>query len=109
MSKTLFITALGASVLLFAGCKKKPDVAVSGGETVAITPDNAGENVTGFTKAEYMKACQQAMTETQCNCFVDFYDSIGLKVTELGDSAKIQAKMASLSPEKAAEAAKCMN
>jgi len=108
MSKTLIITALGASVLLLAGCKKKPVVEVTDTEAVTITPANAGETVTGFTKEQYMTACQQAMTEAQCECYIDFYKTIGLDVTELGDSAKVQAAVAK-NADKAAEMAKCMN
>lgn len=112
MTKTLLITALGASVLLLAGCKKKPDVKVTKTETVTIAPADTAvadttENVTGFTKAQYMTACQQAMTETQCECYVDFYKSIGLKVTDLGDSAKVTAAVTK-NADKAAEMAKCM-
>jgi len=48
------------------------------------------------------------MTETQCNCFVDFYQGIGLKVTQLGDSAAVQAAMKDLTPAQMTEMSTCM-
>jgi|GEM_PF-2473509 len=108
MSKKLILTALGASILLLAGCKAKPDAGTPASDSVTVTTDVSGGDASGFTKAQYMDACQKSMTETQCNCFVDFYQGIGLKVTQLGDSAVVQAAMKNLTPAQMTEMSTCM-
>lgn len=112
MKKLMLITAMSVSLLAIGGCKgKKAETPVTTEkavervvESTQVTPDV----VKGYTKADYMKACQQAMTETQCECYVDFYKSLGVEVTDLGDAAKVQAAVTNMKPEKAMEMQKCM-
>lgn len=113
MKHLMLITALAVVTLAMTGCKAKTadsdTAAVETTETTkAVEKAAKTAKVTGYSKADFMKACEISMTEAQCGCFVDFYKSIGLEVTELGDQAKIQAAVTKMKPEQAMEMQKCM-
>ena len=113
MKNFMLMTALAVGTLAMTGCKAKTaDTDTATVETTVTT--KAAEKavdtpkVTGYSKADFMKSCELSMTDAQCGCFVDFYKSIGLKVTELGDQAKVQAAVKKMKPEQAMEMSKCM-
>lgn len=99
MKKFMVMTVMSVAALGLAACGGKDD-----GAKAAV--DN--NVVEGYTKADFMEACKAGMTETQCNCYVDFYGSIGLEVTDLGDQAKVQAAVTSLKPEQTMKMMECM-
>lgn len=113
MKNLLLMTALAVGTLAMTGCKAnsgdtdtakvEKTVTTKAAERTADAP-----KVTAYSKKDFMKACEMSMTEAQCGCFVDFYKSIGLEVTELGDQAKIQAAVTNMKPEQAMEMQKCM-
>ena len=92
-------------------------MACSGGDkTVEETSKEATKAVASkvtnhaasYSKADFMKACETGMTAAQCDCFVDFYKSIGLEVSDLGDQAKVTAAVTGLKPEETMKMAQCM-
>ena len=112
MNKLFKITAVSLAVIALAACGggDKSGDDTSGGESGKTTVETSGATSSSgkYSKADFMKACTTSMTETQCNCYVDFYKSIGLKVTELGDAEKVQSAMKGLKPEQAMAVAKCV-
>lgn len=113
MKNLMLITALAVGTLAMTGCKAKTadtDTATTEKTVTTKAVEKAAKTakVTGYSKADFMKSCEVSMTEAQCGCFVDFYKSIGLKVTELGDQAKVQAAVTKMKPEQAMEMQKCM-
>ena len=110
MKNLMLMTALAVGTLAMTGCKAKTaDTDSATTETTkAVEKAAKTTKVTGYSKADFMKSCEISMTKAQCGCFVDFYKSIGLKVTELGDQAKVQAAVTKMKPEQAMEMQKCM-
>lgn len=111
MKKILMMAVTGLAVVSLAACGAKDDVSAAAGTAKAKVESTAAAGkkaVAGYSKADFMKACETSMTAAQCNCYVDFYKSIGLKVKDLGDQEKVTAAMTSLKPADAMKAAKCM-
>ena len=111
MNKILMIAVTGLTVISLAACGAKDDIGAAAGSSKAKAKSTAAAGkkvVAGYSKADFMQACETSMTAAQCSCYVDFYKSIGIKVTDLGDQEKITAAMTSLKPEDAMKAAKCM-
>ncbi len=107
MNKFLKITAVGIAVIALAACGGG-DKGDSGSSGKAAAETSSASSTSGYSKADFMKACTTSMTETQCNCYVDFYQSIGLDISDLGDSDKVQAAMKDLKPKQAMKVAKCV-
>ena len=106
MNKFLKITAISFAVIALAACGGGDKGDGASGKAAAET-SSASSN-SGYSKADFMKACTTSMTETQCDCYVDFYQSIGLNISDLGDSDKVQAAMKNLKPKQAMKVAKCV-
>jgi len=109
----LILTTMLVGTFAFTACQAKTSEtstdAPVGVKVEKMSSDTMAEpKVTTYTKAQYMEACEVAMTTAQCECYVDFYKSIGLKVTELGDAKKVQEAVIKMDPSKAADMAKCM-
>lgn len=116
MKKFTTLLVAGAMIVSLAACGGKSDAekAVSKAEAKVETTMKKADakakemGTVKYSKADFMKACEMGMTEAQCNCYVDFYASIGLKVEDLGDQAKVTKAVTGLKPEQAMEMAKCM-
>lgn len=102
---------MGLTAVSLVACGAKDDASklTDKAKTKVKTTADAGKNaVKGYSKADFMKACETSMTTVQCDCYVDFYKSIGLEVKDLGDQAKVASAMQSLKPKDAMKVAKCV-
>ena len=108
MNKFLKITAVSLAVIALSACGGGDKDGGESGKASTKAPAATSSSAGKYSKADFMKACTTSMTEAQCNCYVDFYKSIGLQVTDLGDSDKVQAAMKGLKPEQAMKVAKCV-
>ncbi|MGB0908100.1 MAG: hypothetical protein ACPGVT_11450 [Maricaulaceae bacterium] len=105
MKKLILLTVMGVSAFSLAACGGEDK-----GDAKVDAPAKVEASVVGdsYTKADYMQACKTAMTETQCECYVDFYASIGLDITELGDTDKVTAAVTNLKPEQTMKMMECV-
>jgi hypothetical protein len=121
MTKYLTMTIAGLAILSLTACggkktdaEKAMDKAEAKTEqTIETTKDAATEAANdmtnkAYTKADFMKACEVNLTSAQCDCYVDFYASIGLDVKDLGDQEKVTQAVQGLKPDEAMKMAKCV-
>lgn len=111
MKKIITLAAMGLAVISLAACGGKDDAGAktdkSKGKIEATVSGNKS-TTKGYSKADFMKACEVSLTAAQCGCYVDFYKSIGISVSDLGNQEKITAAMTGLKPEQAMKVAKCV-
>lgn len=97
------MTVMGVAALGLAACGGKDDSSAK----VEKAQDKAVASGI-YTEANYMEGCKMGMSETQCNCMLDFYGSIGLEISDMADQAKVQAAVMNISPDQSMKMMQCM-